>query len=128
MHTDNTLTLFDGETTTLGAECRKFSSTTCPAFNTRELKREAEARKRRAAKKSTAKTSTSNNLVSNSQAPASTADPSSSSDGRRHKTFSLRTYKFHALGDYADTIRKYGTTDSYSTEPVRTPNPLNIES
>jgi len=28
------------------------------------------------------------------------------------------TYKYHALGDYVDTIRRFGTTDSYSTQPV----------
>jgi hypothetical protein len=37
---------------------------------------------------------------------------------RRPKTLNLNTYKHHALGDYSATIRKYGTTDSYSTEPV----------
>ncbi|KAG6905246.1 hypothetical protein DXG01_003988 [Tephrocybe rancida] len=35
---------------------------------------------------------------------------------RRPKTLNLNTYKFHSLGDVADTIRHYGTTDSYSTE------------
>jgi hypothetical protein len=38
--------------------------------------------------------------------------------GRRKKTFNINTYKAHALGDYVATIRRYGTTDSYSTEPV----------
>lgn len=38
--------------------------------------------------------------------------------GRRYKTFNLSTYKLHSLGDYVDTIRNYGTTDSFSTEPV----------
>jgi hypothetical protein len=38
--------------------------------------------------------------------------------GRRKKTFNLNTYKAHALGDYVETIRRCGTTDSYSTEPV----------
>ena len=38
--------------------------------------------------------------------------------GRQQKGFNLNTYKYHALGDVADTIRRYGTTDSYSTEPV----------
>lgn len=37
---------------------------------------------------------------------------------RRRKGISLHTYKHHALGDYVDTIRRYGTTDSYSTETV----------
>jgi hypothetical protein len=40
--------------------------------------------------------------------------------GRLPKTLNLNTYKLHALGDYTATIRKYGTTDSYSTEAVRT--------
>ena len=35
------------------------------------------------------------------------------------KTFNLSTYKGHSYGDYAKTIREYGTMDSYSTEPVR---------
>lgn len=37
---------------------------------------------------------------------------------RRNKTMNLNTYKVHALGDYVETIRKYGTSDSYSTELV----------
>jgi hypothetical protein len=38
--------------------------------------------------------------------------------GRHEKTLNLSTFKCHSLGDYARTIRTYGTTDSYSTEPV----------
>jgi hypothetical protein len=41
-----------------------------------------------------------------------------SATGRRFKMLNLHTYKHHALGDYAEMIRRYGTTDSYSTEPV----------
>jgi len=37
---------------------------------------------------------------------------------RRLKGLNLNTYKIHALGDYVNTIRNYGTTDSYSTELV----------
>lgn len=37
---------------------------------------------------------------------------------RRAKAFNLDTYKYHSLGDYLEHIRHYGTTDSYSTEPV----------
>lgn len=39
-------------------------------------------------------------------------------DQRRRIKFSLQSYKYHSLGDYGDTIRQYGTTDSYSTKPV----------
>jgi hypothetical protein len=38
--------------------------------------------------------------------------------GRRPKTLSLNTYNTHSLGDYPRIIREYGTTDSFSTEPV----------
>jgi hypothetical protein len=34
------------------------------------------------------------------------------------KKFNLSTYKWHALGDYANTIHRYGTTDNYSTQTV----------
>jgi hypothetical protein len=33
-------------------------------------------------------------------------------------TMSLLTYKLHALGDYAQTIRQRGTTDSYNSQTV----------
>lgn len=39
--------------------------------------------------------------------------------GRKPKTFNLNTYKHHSLGDYLETIRQRGTTDSFSTESVR---------
>jgi hypothetical protein len=37
---------------------------------------------------------------------------------RRPKSFNLNTIKFHSLGDYAPTIARFGTTDSYSTSTV----------
>ena len=46
------------------------------------------------------------------------SQPQKSSSGRQPKQFNLNTYKFHALGDYCNTIRRFGTTDSYSTQPV----------
>jgi hypothetical protein len=36
----------------------------------------------------------------------------------KHKSLNLQTYKYHALGDYPNTIRRMGTTDNYSTQPV----------
>ncbi|KAF5374151.1 hypothetical protein D9615_008829 [Tricholomella constricta] len=35
---------------------------------------------------------------------------------RRTKKLNLHLYKLHALGDYANSIRTFGTTDSYSTQ------------
>ena len=100
MHTDETLALLDKITVCLGRNLRHFQLKTCAAFNTRELKREAERRQRRQPNSTTTAT-----------APTSQAT-------RRPKTFNLQTYKLHALGDYSSSIRKFGTTDSYSTEPV----------
>jgi hypothetical protein len=49
---------------------------------------------------------------------ASAAEPDATT-ARLTRTFNLDTYKYHSLGDYTEHIRQYGTTDSYSTEPVR---------
>jgi hypothetical protein len=106
MHTDQTLHMLDEITVRLGTEFRAFTEKTCPAFTTRELDREVAARQRR------------------QQAQAKITDKapnpftSSNAGGRRNKTFNLHTYKFHSLGDYASTIRRFGSADSYSTEPV----------
>lgn len=40
---------------------------------------------------------------------------------RKLRTWSLNTPKFHSLGDAVSYIRRYGTTDSYSTQLVRFP-------
>jgi hypothetical protein len=37
---------------------------------------------------------------------------------RLPKTFNIQTYKYHSIGDVAKTIRRYGTSDSFSSEPV----------
>lgn len=105
MHTDETLNLLDATTATLGKRLRHFQKFTCSAFKTHELKREAERRQRQHLR----------NTVGSEGAATSESTPQTA---RRPKTFNLQTYKLHALGDYSTCIRKFGTTDSYSTEPV----------
>jgi hypothetical protein len=107
MHTDSTLAIFDDATIDIGAKFRTFERETCSAFDTRELNREANARRRRRKKKAPE--------ASNGVNPS---DSSDTFNETRPKKFNLQTYKYHSLGDYPDTIRRYGTTDSYSTEPV----------
>ncbi|KAH7917228.1 hypothetical protein BV22DRAFT_1026772, partial [Leucogyrophana mollusca] len=102
MHSDDTLGIMEQLTKALGAALRAFQSDTCPAFQTKELQREVEARQRRQLHVKSKKT-----LKAQSTANGPAADPSN---------FSLETYKFHALGDYTTHIRQFGTTDSYSTE------------
>jgi hypothetical protein len=100
MHTDHTLKILDATTISLGQQFRVFVNTTCSAFDTRELDREANARKRRKAKEPGANL---NNTTTTS---------------RRRKKFNLETYKYHSLGDYRAMIEMFGTCDSYTTEVV----------
>lgn len=95
MHTDPTLDILSHVTTSLGNSFRLFVEKTCAAFQTRELERERVARQRSQAKTAVQKASL-----------------------RKPKQLNLKTYKFHSLGDYVETIRRFGTTDSYSTQPV----------
>jgi hypothetical protein len=182
----------DAVTASLGKQLCDFCTKTCPAFDTKELRREYDARVRRAAKQAAPKkaadpsqkaadpsqkaadpsqkavdpsqkgdgTSTHTNLSQmdstaiqqttnspNSAVPRSNNEGLSNSDTalhsaaanqqsvneaghvtsaatsahatkRNHKMFNLETYALHSLGDYPNTIRQFGTTDSYSTEPV----------
>jgi hypothetical protein len=181
LHTDSTLCILDETTVSIGTEFRAFTAKTCAAFDTRELSREVEARKRRGLKRGRKKPASNGQSVSGDQAatgaqsvpgvqatsnaqsvpreqatpnvqvalgdqaapnaqPASgnqtvfnvqvatndqsngTSIPDSTNcrrqNGPRRRKFNLRVYKYHALGDYAQTIRRLGTTDSFSTEPV----------
>jgi hypothetical protein len=122
MHSDLTLEIMDEVTSTLGQQFREFKTTVCAAYQTRELHKEVEARARRHAKKAGKQTAgrkgkESCNLEKQVQ---------STQNVHRTKVFNFQTYKFHALGDYVSTIRRYGTSDSYSTEPV-CPNSFNYE-
>lgn len=109
MHTDATIQQLDDLTSDLGYCLRRFESETCSAYRTYELKREMEARQRKQARQQTT-------------IGVATVKPGKDkpSCGRMPKTFNLQTYKIHALGDYVDAIKTFGTTDSYSTEVVST--------
>jgi hypothetical protein len=114
-HTDPSLDLLESTTVLLGEVFRDFDEKTCPGFETRELKREVESRRRRQAKAST--------LVGSHVPTASTTENAkslqkASASDRRKKSFNRHTYKNHSLGDYVKMIRMLGTTDSYSTNGV----------
>jgi hypothetical protein len=84
------LDILESTTKDLGQRLRDFESATCSAFETRELKREAEARQRRQTK------------VATSTPGITVTDPSPSQRNmaRVQKKFNLNTYKNHSLGDY----------------------------
>lgn len=119
LHTDITLGIMDRLTTELGQALRDFEEHTCPAYITRELPRETAARQRR--QKSKKATSNKSDDVEPS---AGAPDPESEDLKRLKKSLNLHTYKYHSLGDYVETIRRYGTTDSYSSQTVCGTHPL----
>ena len=129
MHTDVTLELLSQVTISFGTRIRAFREKTCAAFSTHELERERAARVRRQDKIKKAAVETQrgkkvtvenkSNAQKGMEATTKTnSQPQKSSSGKQPKQFNLNTYKFHALGDYSNTIRRFGTTDSYSTQPV----------
>jgi hypothetical protein len=113
MHTDETLEIFDRVTIQIGSEFRTFNNQTCPAFDTCELRREVNARKRRRLKRATSKKSSG--IRCQSAMPNFAA---SEADEPLPKTLNVQKYTHHSLGDYPDMIRQFGTTDSFSTESV----------
>lgn len=111
LHTDSTLAWLDESTKAFGKEIRRFQSHTCSFFDTRELPQEEAARSRRQKKRKIPINPTNPSTL----APASST---ATSTGTKKKLFNLILIKLHALGDYVKTIKTFGTTDSYSTQPV----------
>lgn len=104
IHTDKTLDLLATATKTLTSAMRRFLRETCEAFNTKELTKEVAARGRRTA----ARAAKGDSRAAKGKA---TTNP-------KPKRLNLATYKYHALADYAETIRRFGPTDNYNTQIV----------
>ncbi|KIM78572.1 hypothetical protein PILCRDRAFT_11038 [Piloderma croceum F 1598] len=106
LHTDQTLALLDDATVEIG---NKFHSFT---------KKDVSSLKK-------ASGSQVSNVGAHSLAPDKAHQKR---DNILPKSFNLDIYKYHALGDYANTIRRCGTTDSYTSEPqTRAPQLTQIE-
>lgn len=100
VHSESTLNHLEVQTKILGQQMRAFRDTTKDTFSTVELPSETAARKRRSL-------ATKGNVTAQPRGPLK-------------KVLNLHTYKFHALGDYIQSIRLFGTIDSYSTQLVCT--------
>ena len=103
VHSETTLKVLDHVTVLFARALRHFKEVTCPCFSTVETDREYKARRRAAEQK---------NLKSRQDTNTTGVG------GKQPKTFNLLTSKLHALGDYIETIKMFGTTDSYSTQIV----------
>ena len=109
LHTDTTLMYLEELTQVFGSLIQHFTSQTSIAFTTYELPREAAARGRCHARKGSDFTA-----KKTSQQALHPSNPD-----KLIKKLNLSMYKLHSMGDYASTIRLYGTVDSYSTQVVR---------
>jgi flagellar hook-associated protein FlgK len=119
LHADSTLSHMDSVTTVLGQQLRRFMKDTCSQFKTKELPKEYAARGRRENRKEIKNTPTASNTAS--KAPAVAGE-------RKSKILNLAVYKVHALGDYVNTIRLFGTTDSFSSQIVSLKSTLLLDS
>ena len=106
MHTDTTLGFLDTSTTRLGRFLWQFVRETEKEYVTKDLPSEEAACSRQKARKA----------AQGLQLPPN--NPAQGNDGPKTWCFNLQTYKLHALGDYVDTIRQFGTTDNYTTQSV----------
>lgn len=116
MHSDLTLEIMDNVTSALGQQFLQFKATVCNAYRTHELGQEVRARARCCAKKTV--NQKAGHKCTQSTRVIEQAEVDALENLKCSKVFNIQTYKFHALGDYVSTIRRYGTSDSYSTEPV----------
>jgi hypothetical protein len=122
VHIDDTLQLLDIATSAIGAQLRDFRDTICVKYDTHELSKEMLARRRRNSQKiRIGETTTEIQEGGNAHMSSSslrTNNTRNHSETRKQRKFNLNTYKFHAMGDYVESIKRFGTTDSYSTETV----------
>ncbi|KAI0760923.1 hypothetical protein BD413DRAFT_666261 [Trametes elegans] len=100
LHTDNTIDLLDVITVNTGASIRRFARVTCPKYTTFELPRESAARgHRKQAQQDKGKVTTFGKSLT-----------------RKRKNFSMTTYKYHTMWDYAASIREVATTDNFTSQ------------
>ena len=106
LHTESMLESLELVTTALCQALQRFSTEVCPHYQTNELPHEAAARARR-------ETSATEKRVS-----LSLKEHNGPSARPKKKEFKMNTTKIHSLPDYAVHIRRFETTDSYTTQTV----------
>ncbi|EUC56392.1 hypothetical protein RSOL_175040 [Rhizoctonia solani AG-3 Rhs1AP] len=111
-HTTATVDALSHTTTRLGHELREFHRYTSE-LDVYETTKEHAARQQRLRKKARPRAA----LAIEPDEPDE-PDPTSDSryQSRRRKYFNLETVKLHVVGDYPESIKRFGTTDSTSTQ------------
>ena len=88
IHTDTTLAIMDDTTIVLGHKLRAFQRMTCSAFQTRELRREMDARVRRQVKKKTEQRGSSSSRHPTEQVATTPVKHKAGSSSTEHNTSS----------------------------------------
>ena len=110
LHVDKTLDSFEIVTTDLGRLGRRFARVSAEKFAPEPTPEEQASAARQRTRAATKK-QTRSQTVPRKQGR-------SRKKGKTKKVLNLFTYKWHALGDYVRWIRRYGTTDNYTTQMV----------
>ncbi|KIL66688.1 hypothetical protein M378DRAFT_55562, partial [Amanita muscaria Koide BX008] len=108
LHTESTICSLEQSTRRLGFVLRDFKKNVCTHYVTKDLPSEEAARGRR-------KAALTNNRADNSRNPNQSSHTKTS---KHERHFNISTYKLHALADYPAAIRKYGTTDGFTSQVV----------
>ena len=106
LHTELTVESLELVTIALCQALRRFKTNVCPHYQTKELPREVAARARQET------SATKESILSSCNECAGLSVPP------KIKAFNMNTTKIHSLMDYAIHIRRFGTTDSYTTQTV----------
>ena len=99
---DTTLRMMETISKALCQALRYFVGVTCPQYKTKELPCEVNAHTARQRAQAARRADANKNVPKTVKG----------------KQFNTSMYKIHCIPNYPDTIQKYGTTDSYSTQMV----------
>lgn len=92
LHTDDTLSILDDWTTVLGEQSRAWAAHTADSFQTKELRREYEARKRRQARASAQQKKRGTKTRRPAPSPKASGDPDAPGSSAVHPN----TYRTHS--------------------------------
>jgi len=118
VHTTHTIDSLRSQTKELGSQFRRFANKVCSQYRTKPLPGEAAARHRRRAAK--AKKAAFAPTPKKPKPPSKKSEPA---QGLDVKNINFETYKFHSVGDYADYVERFGPTDCFTTQQVRSSSP-----
>ena len=117
-HTETTLDLFEKQARNLGSQLRFFRDEICKQFNTKQLPKEAGKEARARKKASLMPDKIENERNNKGKGKEKEGEKKRDKEKKGSKELNLNFPNFHSLGHYVESIRRFGTIDSYSTQFV----------